>query len=185
MLAGGIVTDVEITLRDGGGEGGKGAAKGVDASGSSAGDGAGDALGLFAASAFVNQDVSAAGGERDELLFEGIGNPLRRVLTDAKAHGDEGTRRKLDGIGGLGRDPRRGAFHPKSAVSPLGGEQRQGILRLRSERAAFKKTIILFRTDGQEAELGEAGIGIDDEGVRLREEALQIGPERQAIGNAA
>ncbi len=162
VATGRIVAGVQLAARDLGGETGEGTVPSFDVRAGGAGgfDGALDTRGFFPARAFVDEDGAAEGEGAEEIGFEGAADALGGIFADAEADGD-GSGRRLDG----GRSyERASAGDAEGLFGPSGGEGAERLGAIATEGAAFEEEIILFEADGQQAELGEAGIGIDDDG---------------------
>ena len=154
--------------------------------GAGTGDGAFHARGLFAAGAFIDHQGGTGGEEGEELLFEWVGDALGGVFAYAQADGD---------VGGGGRDRPEacptgatyGAALGTPRVSRAHWAARAGRLRslAAAVAAAFEEVVAVFRADGEQAELGEARVGVEHQAVRGGGQRFEFVPHGEALAQAA
>ncbi len=117
------------------------------------------------------------GNRRSSLCFERIGNALGWIFADAEA----------DGGGEFGRiepggNVRAGFGNAECLRRPAAGQRGQ-----RERRAvgpvspAFEEIVIFLLANRKQAELRQAGVGIDDDAVRQTHRFAQLRPNRQTI----
>ena len=122
---------------------------------------------------------------RQQPLFERVGNALGGVLADSQAYGGVPTGDKGVPFGPGATDVRLRAGYAEGFFGPGRGKFGERAVRLAAVAAAFEEVVSILPANRQQAQLGEAGIGIDHHRIRRGQQRLERGPDRQPLAQAA